>query len=66
MAFTALDALPEGYEVYPVLDAIGCTSLGAYRAGLERVVCRGDEDAWPTQDRDQCDVAWPGDRPHRS
>jgi len=26
MAFAALDALREGYEVYPVVDAIGGTS----------------------------------------
>ena len=38
MAFPALDALREGYEVYPVVDAIGGTSLEAHRAGLERVV----------------------------
>lgn len=38
MAFTALDALREGYDVYPVVDAIGGTSLEAHRAGLERVV----------------------------
>ena len=38
MAFTALDALREGYEVYPVVDAIGGTSVEAHRAGLERVV----------------------------
>jgi pyruvate/2-oxoglutarate dehydrogenase complex dihydrolipoamide dehydrogenase (E3) component len=37
MAFTALDALREGYEVYPVVDAIGGTSPEARRAGLERV-----------------------------
>src|SRR3954470_14587850 len=37
MAFTALDALREGYEVYPVVDAIGGTSPEAHRAGLERV-----------------------------
>ena len=36
MAFTALDALHEGYEVYPVVDAIGGTSPEAHRAGLER------------------------------
>src|ERR1700758_3043168 len=35
MAFVALDALREGYEVYPVVDAIGGTSLEAHRAGLE-------------------------------
>ena len=38
MAFPALDAVREGYEVYPVVDAIGGTSLEAHRAGLERVV----------------------------
>jgi nicotinamidase-related amidase len=33
MAFPALDALREGYEVYPVVDAIGGTSVEAHRAG---------------------------------
>ena len=41
MAFTALDALREGYDVYPVVDAIGGTSPEAHRAGLERVVQAG-------------------------
>ena len=41
MAFAALDALREGYEVYPVVDAIGGTSIEAHRAGLERVVQAG-------------------------
>jgi len=41
MAFPALDALREGYAVYPVVDAIGGTSLEAHRAGLERVVQAG-------------------------
>jgi nicotinamidase-related amidase len=41
MAFSALDALREGYEVYPVVDAIGGTSPEAHRAGLERVVQAG-------------------------
>jgi nicotinamidase-related amidase len=41
MAFTALDALREGYEVYPVVDAIGGTSPEAHRAGLERVMQAG-------------------------
>ena len=36
MAFAALDALREGYEVYPVVDAIGGTSPEAHRAGLDR------------------------------
>ncbi len=43
MAFPALDALREGYEVYPVVDAIGGTSAEAHRAGLERVVRAGAE-----------------------
>jgi nicotinamidase-related amidase len=37
MAFTALDALRDGYEVYPVVDAIAGTSPEAHRVGvLER------------------------------
>src|ERR1017187_1367810 len=41
MAFTALDALREGYEVYPVVDAIAGTSPEAHRAGLDRVIQAG-------------------------
>jgi nicotinamidase-related amidase len=43
MAFTALDALREGFEVYPVVDAIGGTSPDAHRAGLKRVVQAGGQ-----------------------
>jgi nicotinamidase-related amidase len=43
MAFTALDAVREGYEVYPVVDAIGGTSPEAHRAGLERVIRAGGQ-----------------------
>jgi len=43
MAFTALDALREGYEVYPVVDAIGGTSPEAHRAGLDRVIQAGGQ-----------------------
>jgi nicotinamidase-related amidase len=41
MAFTALDALHDGYDVYPVVDAIAGTSPEAHRAGLDRVVQAG-------------------------
>lgn len=41
MAFAALDAMREGYEVYPVVDAIAGTSVEAHRAGLERVAQAG-------------------------
>jgi nicotinamidase-related amidase len=41
MAFPALDAILEGYEVYPVVDAIGGTSPEAHRAGIERTVQAG-------------------------
>jgi nicotinamidase-related amidase len=41
MAFAALDALREGYEVYPVVDAIAGTSVEAHREGLERVMQAG-------------------------
>ena len=49
MAFTALDALREGYEVYPVVDAIAGTSPEAHRAGLDRVVQAGGQPiSWVT------------------
>lgn len=41
MAFPALDAMQEGFEVYPVVDAIAGTSVEAHCAGLERVVQAG-------------------------
>ena len=41
LAFPSLDALRDGYEVYPVVDAVGGTSPEAHRAGLERVVQAG-------------------------
>jgi nicotinamidase-related amidase len=43
LAFPALDAMREGYDVYPVVDAIGGTSKEAHRAGLERVVQAGGQ-----------------------
>src|ERR1700749_3825807 len=43
MAFAALAALREGYEVYPVVDAIGGTSPEAHRAGLDRVMQAGGQ-----------------------
>jgi len=43
LSFAALDAMREGYEVYPVVDAIGGTSVEAHRAGLERVVQAGGQ-----------------------
>jgi nicotinamidase-related amidase len=43
MAFPALDALREGYEVYPVVDAIGGTSEEAHRYGVERVLQAGGQ-----------------------
>jgi nicotinamidase-related amidase len=41
LAFPSLDALRGGYEVFPVVDAVGGTSLEAHRAGLERIVQAG-------------------------
>jgi nicotinamidase-related amidase len=41
LTFPTLDALREGYEVYPVVDAVGGTSVEAHRAALERVVQAG-------------------------
>jgi nicotinamidase-related amidase len=41
LAFPTLDAIREGFEVYPVVDAVGGTSLEAHRAGLERIAQAG-------------------------
>jgi nicotinamidase-related amidase len=41
LLFPALDALSEGYEVYPVTDAVGGTSPESHRAALERMVRAG-------------------------
>src|ERR1700746_1024185 len=41
LTFHVLDALREGYDVYPVVDAVGGTSVEAHRAGLERIVQAG-------------------------
>jgi nicotinamidase-related amidase len=41
MAFAALDALRQRYELYPVVGAIAGTSVEAHRAGLERVMQAG-------------------------
>jgi nicotinamidase-related amidase len=37
LTFPTLDALKEGYEVYPVVDAIGGTSTVAHETALRRV-----------------------------
>ncbi|MEO8777930.1 MAG: hydrolase [Rhodanobacter sp.] len=41
LVFPALDAMKAGFEVYPVVDAVGGTSEEAHRAGLERMVQAG-------------------------
>jgi nicotinamidase-related amidase len=41
LAFPALDAMRAGYEVFPVVDAVGGTSVEAHRAGIERIVQAG-------------------------
>jgi nicotinamidase-related amidase len=41
LVFPALDAMRDGFDVYPVVDAVGGTSPEAHRAGLERVLQAG-------------------------
>jgi nicotinamidase-related amidase len=41
LSFPTLDAIREGYEVYPVVDAVGGTSVEAHRAALERILQAG-------------------------
>jgi nicotinamidase-related amidase len=37
LTFPSLDALREGYEVYPVVGAVGGTSLIAHETAFERI-----------------------------
>ncbi len=37
LTFPTLDALKEGYDVYPVVDAVGGTSLVAHETALRRI-----------------------------
>jgi nicotinamidase-related amidase len=49
LAFPALDAMREGYEAYPVVDAVGGTSVEAHRAGLRRIEQAGAKPiSWPS------------------
>lgn len=41
LTFPGIDALHEGYEVFPVVDAVAGTSLEAHKAGLERLIQAG-------------------------
>ncbi len=41
LTFPALDAMKEGFEVYPVVDAVGGTSPEAHQAGLQRIIQAG-------------------------
>jgi len=41
LAFMALDAMRAGYEVYPVVDALGGTSLEAHDLAMTRLVQAG-------------------------
>ncbi len=43
LLFPALDALKDGYEVYPVVDALGGTSEESHRAALDRVSRAGGQ-----------------------
>ena len=43
LVFPALDALKDGFEVYPVVDAVGGTSEEAHRAGLQRIAQAGGQ-----------------------
>ena len=41
LAYPSLDAMRDGFEVYPVVDAVGGTSREAHRAGLARIFQAG-------------------------
>jgi len=41
LVYPALDALRGGFEVFPVIDAVGGTTLEAHEMGLERLIQAG-------------------------
>jgi nicotinamidase-related amidase len=41
LTFPSLDALREGYEIYPVVDAVGGTSVEAHQYALQRIAQAG-------------------------
>lgn len=41
VAFPTLDALKDGYEVYPVIDAIGGVSKESHQVAVERMILAG-------------------------
>ncbi|HYL51950.1 MAG TPA: hydrolase [Acidimicrobiia bacterium] len=41
LTFPTLDAMRDGFDVYPVVDAVGGTSVEAHHAGLRRMVHAG-------------------------
>jgi nicotinamidase-related amidase len=43
LTFPSLDAMREGYEVYPVTDAVGGTSSVAHEAALDRIALAGGQ-----------------------
>ena len=43
LTFPSLDAMREGYQTYPVADAVGGTSPGAHQAGLDRIALAGGQ-----------------------
>jgi nicotinamidase-related amidase len=41
LIFPSLDALREGYEIYPVIDSVGGVTVEGHRAALERIGLAG-------------------------
>jgi nicotinamidase-related amidase len=41
LLFPTLDAIKEGYEIYPVVDALGGTTVEAHQAALQRMYQAG-------------------------
>ena len=43
LTFPSLDSMREGYQAYPVTNAVGGTSPEAHRAGLDRIALAGGQ-----------------------
>src|SRR5437868_8545287 len=66
LAFPALDAMPDGYEIYPVVDAVGGTSLEAHRAGLSESCERAGNPSAGCRWRVSSSAIGPGSTPFRT
>jgi hypothetical protein len=66
LTFPSLDAMREGYETYPVADAVGGTSPEAHQAGLDRIAQAGGQPTSVARWGANCSGTGPAGKPPRT